>query len=144
MMNWSNWWNENLQGQPKYSEKTCPSFTLSIKNSTWTDLGSNPGRRRTCCLLHALLILRTWRWRRCLPLKCRLISTGLRCNPVEGRPIHSDRLRSSGPTMLSSTRKVTDAPLSWAWRRQVPHAGDSCEHPESTVTHIWRIVAFQV
>jgi hypothetical protein len=25
--------------------KTCPSATLSIKNPTWTDPGSNPGLR---------------------------------------------------------------------------------------------------
>jgi hypothetical protein len=26
---WSNWWTEDWQGKPKYSEKTCPSATLS-------------------------------------------------------------------------------------------------------------------
>jgi hypothetical protein len=26
---WSNWWNEDWQGKPKYSEKSCPSATLS-------------------------------------------------------------------------------------------------------------------
>jgi hypothetical protein len=40
---WSNWWNEDWQGTPKYAEKTCPSATLSTINSTWPDLGSNPG-----------------------------------------------------------------------------------------------------
>jgi hypothetical protein len=40
---WSSQWNDNLQGKPKYSEKTCPSVTLSITNPTWTDLGSNSG-----------------------------------------------------------------------------------------------------
>jgi hypothetical protein len=38
-------WNENWQGKPKYSEKTCPSATLFTTNPTWHDLGSNPGRR---------------------------------------------------------------------------------------------------
>jgi hypothetical protein len=44
---WSNWWNEDWQGKPKYSEKTCPSPspTLSTTNSTWPDPGLNPGRR---------------------------------------------------------------------------------------------------
>jgi hypothetical protein len=42
---WSSWWNEDSQGKPKYSEKTCPSATLSTTNSTWPDLWSNPGRR---------------------------------------------------------------------------------------------------
>jgi hypothetical protein len=41
---WSSRWNENWQGKPKYSEKTCPSATLSTTNPTWPDLGSNPGR----------------------------------------------------------------------------------------------------
>jgi hypothetical protein len=41
---WSNWWNENWQGKPKYSEKTCPSATLFTTNPTWSGLGSNPGR----------------------------------------------------------------------------------------------------
>jgi hypothetical protein len=31
---WSNWWNEDWQGKPKYSEKTCPSATLSTINPT--------------------------------------------------------------------------------------------------------------
>jgi hypothetical protein len=42
---WSSGWNKNLQGKPKYSEKTCPSATLSTTNPTWPDLGSNPDRR---------------------------------------------------------------------------------------------------
>jgi hypothetical protein len=42
---WSSRWNENWQGRLKYSEKTCPSATLSTTNPTWPDSGSNPGRR---------------------------------------------------------------------------------------------------
>jgi hypothetical protein len=42
---WSSWWNEDWQGKPKYSEKTCPSATLSTTNPSWPDLGSNSGRR---------------------------------------------------------------------------------------------------
>jgi hypothetical protein len=38
-------WNENWQGKPKFSEKTCPSATLSATNPIWPDLGSNLGRR---------------------------------------------------------------------------------------------------
>jgi hypothetical protein len=41
----SNWWNEDWQGKPKYSEKTYPSATLSTTNHTWPDPGANPGRR---------------------------------------------------------------------------------------------------
>jgi hypothetical protein len=40
---WSSRWNQNFRGKPKYSEKTCPSATLSTTNPTWPDLGSNPG-----------------------------------------------------------------------------------------------------
>jgi hypothetical protein len=42
---WRVWWNENWQGKPMYSEKTCPSATSSTINLTWPDSGSNPGRR---------------------------------------------------------------------------------------------------
>jgi hypothetical protein len=42
---WSSLWNEDWQGKPKYSEKICPSTTLSTTNPTWLDLRSNPGRR---------------------------------------------------------------------------------------------------
>jgi hypothetical protein len=42
---WSSRWNENWQGEPKYSEKTCPIATLSTTNPTWPDPGSNPCRR---------------------------------------------------------------------------------------------------
>jgi hypothetical protein len=35
----------NWQGNPKYSEKTCPVANLSTTNPTWPDPGSNPGRR---------------------------------------------------------------------------------------------------
>jgi hypothetical protein len=42
---WSNRWNANWQGKPKYSEKTCPSATLSTTNPTWPDPCSNPGCR---------------------------------------------------------------------------------------------------
>jgi hypothetical protein len=42
---WSNWWNEDWQGKPKYLEKSCPTATLSTTNPTWPDPCSNPGRR---------------------------------------------------------------------------------------------------
>jgi hypothetical protein len=34
---WRIWWNDDLQGKPKYSEKTCPSATLSTTNPIWPD-----------------------------------------------------------------------------------------------------------
>jgi hypothetical protein len=43
---WSNWWNENWQRKPKYSEKTYPSATLSTTKSHMTDPVSNPGPQR--------------------------------------------------------------------------------------------------
>jgi hypothetical protein len=42
---WRNWWNKDWQGKPKYSEKTCPSATLSTTHPTWLNPGLNPGRR---------------------------------------------------------------------------------------------------
>jgi hypothetical protein len=39
---WSNWWNEDWQGKPKYSEKTCPSATLSTTKSHMTRPGLEP------------------------------------------------------------------------------------------------------
>jgi hypothetical protein len=42
---WRIWWNEDWQGKPKYSEKTCLSATLSTTNPTWPDPGANPGCR---------------------------------------------------------------------------------------------------
>jgi hypothetical protein len=42
---WRILWNEDWQGKPKYSEKTCPSDTLSTTFPNWPDQGSNPGRR---------------------------------------------------------------------------------------------------
>jgi hypothetical protein len=32
---WRNCWNEDWQGNPKYSEKSCPSATLFTTNPTW-------------------------------------------------------------------------------------------------------------
>jgi hypothetical protein len=34
---WRNRWNEDWQGKLMYSEKTCPSTTLSTTNPTWLD-----------------------------------------------------------------------------------------------------------
>jgi hypothetical protein len=43
---WRNWWNEDWQGKPKYSEKkTFPSATLSTTNPIWLNPGLIPGRR---------------------------------------------------------------------------------------------------
>jgi hypothetical protein len=42
---WRNWWNEEWQGKPKYSEKTCPSAILSTTNPTRLDPDLNPSRR---------------------------------------------------------------------------------------------------
>jgi hypothetical protein len=42
---WRNWWNQDCHERPKYSEKTCPSATLSTTNPTWLDPVLNPGLR---------------------------------------------------------------------------------------------------
>jgi hypothetical protein len=39
---WNNWYKEDWQGKPKYSEKTCTSPTLHTTNPTWPDGGLNP------------------------------------------------------------------------------------------------------
>jgi hypothetical protein len=84
---WSNWWNEDWQGKPKYSEKTCPSATLSTTNPTWRDPGSNPARRdrkpETNRLSYGTVLVLWIRWRT-IPLKflsdhlsaCYPMSTG--------------------------------------------------------------------
>jgi hypothetical protein len=41
---WSNWWNEIWQGNPKYSEKTCPGATLSITKSHMMTRSRTPDR----------------------------------------------------------------------------------------------------
>jgi hypothetical protein len=52
---WSNRWNKDCQGKPKYSKKTCTSATLSTTNPTLPDQGSNPGRRGKEDLVPSLL-----------------------------------------------------------------------------------------
>jgi hypothetical protein len=42
---WSDRWKANWEGKPKYSEKSYPSVTVSTRNHTWPDTGSNPDRR---------------------------------------------------------------------------------------------------
>jgi hypothetical protein len=36
---WRSRWNENWQGKPKFSDKICPSATLSTTNVTWFNSG---------------------------------------------------------------------------------------------------------
>jgi hypothetical protein len=43
---WSSRWNGWGWEEPKYSEETCHSATLSTTNPTWRDPGSNQVRRR--------------------------------------------------------------------------------------------------
>jgi hypothetical protein len=69
---WSNQWNANWKEKPKYSEKTCPSATLSTTNPTWSDRGSNPGRRGGKPATHRLsygTAMRRIRWSRYVALK---------------------------------------------------------------------------
>jgi hypothetical protein len=58
------WWNEDWQGKPKYSEKTCPSATLSTTNPTWLDPGLKPATNRLsygAALLYTKLGQILWR-----------------------------------------------------------------------------------
>jgi hypothetical protein len=54
---WRIWWNEDWQGKPKYSEKTCPSATLSTTNPTWPDPGRRGGKPATNCLSYGAVFL---------------------------------------------------------------------------------------
>jgi hypothetical protein len=61
---WRIWWNDDWQGKPKYSEKTCPSATLSSTSPTW------PDRARTRAAAVESQWLAAWamaRSRSCLP-----------------------------------------------------------------------------
>jgi hypothetical protein len=49
---WRICWNEDWQGKPKYSEKTCPSATLSTTNPTWPDPGGRGGKPTTKRLIY--------------------------------------------------------------------------------------------
>jgi hypothetical protein len=69
---WSSWWNEDWQGKPKYSEKTCPSATLST-NPTWPDPGSNPGRRGGKPATNRLSYSATLLWDLLVPNNDRLL-----------------------------------------------------------------------
>jgi hypothetical protein len=50
---WRNWWNEDWQGKPKYSEKTCPSAIFvhhkipHDQNRVWTCAAAVRSRRLT-------------------------------------------------------------------------------------------------
>jgi hypothetical protein len=63
---WSNWWNEDWQGKPKYSEKTSPSAILSTTNTTWTDpnlnLGCRGGKPTTNCLSYGVALQWVKKW----------------------------------------------------------------------------------
>jgi hypothetical protein len=58
---WSSRWNENWQGEPKFSEKTCPNASLCTTNHMW----SNLTRARTQAA--AVLSLRYTAWALTLP-----------------------------------------------------------------------------
>jgi hypothetical protein len=44
-------WDGTEGGKPKYSEKNCPSDTLSTTNPTWTGMKLQGFRRKVSCLL---------------------------------------------------------------------------------------------
>jgi hypothetical protein len=61
---WRNWWNEDWQGKPKHSEKTCPSATLPTTNPTGVYQDLNPGlcdgKPATNCLSYGAATSRTF------------------------------------------------------------------------------------
>jgi hypothetical protein len=118
-----------LAGKLQYSEKTCPSATLSTTNPTWSDLGSNPGRRggkpATNCLsfgtsvfweLVTVLVFRLtisqqnalWIWSNPLTVTGRFVWAILRAmvtvrHPLSHPPtVQLQLLSSLLPTILSS------------------------------------------
>jgi hypothetical protein len=66
-----------LARKPKYSEKTCPSATLSTTNPIWLVLVSNPGRRGGKPVTNRLnystaVVPCKWRgYDRAIPAKCQ-------------------------------------------------------------------------
>jgi hypothetical protein len=47
------------RGKPKYSEKTCPSTTLSTTNPTWPDPGLRGGKPATNRLIYGAAYRKT-------------------------------------------------------------------------------------
>jgi hypothetical protein len=70
------WWNDNWQGEQKYSEKTCPSATLSTTNPIW------PDRVRTQAATVGSQRLTAWAMAR--PRRIIIVTYSKRCfNPEE-------------------------------------------------------------
>jgi hypothetical protein len=73
---WCNWWNEDWQRKPQYSEKICPSATLFTTNPTWPHPGSNPGRRGWKPAINRLIMARPrWHVSRKLCISCLCCTT---------------------------------------------------------------------
>jgi hypothetical protein len=115
---WSIWGNENWQEKQKDTEETCPSVTLSRKNSTWFDPGLNPryrggkpannrlsyGWARVWCVIHILEMLtnsRNFQWH---------ISSMWRIDPTPS----SDSL-NSGRCCVTPTKHMQAAIEEWCF-----------------------------
>jgi hypothetical protein len=72
---WRIWWNENWQGKPKYSEKTCPSATLSTTNPTWPDPGCGGGQPATNRLSYGATLSDIYNYVEVTQLRCRPCNT---------------------------------------------------------------------
>jgi hypothetical protein len=70
---WRIWWNDDWQGKLKYSEKTCPSVTLSTTNPIWRDRARNRAAAVGTQWLTAIAWLtpRSWSWRQSISPKYR-------------------------------------------------------------------------
>jgi hypothetical protein len=98
---WRIWWNEDWQGKPKYSEKTCPSATLSATDPTYQS------RARTRAAAVGSQRLTAWAMAR--PL--HVLLWGMVCCPrVREKPWNASVMISNlqiwiGTRDLSNTKK---------------------------------------
>jgi hypothetical protein len=128
-------WNENWQGKPKYSEKTCPSATLFTTNSTSPDLGLNPGRRGGKPAINRLSYGTVSSWDLVLPLtyvhRTFRYRELLFCSPA-----CSDTLERANHSLLSHSLRLPGA----VWGRMTSNAYLVWNSHSSLnfETHVWK------
>jgi hypothetical protein len=108
---WSSWCNENWQGKPKYSEKTCPSATLSTTEPTWLDLGLNrgycSGKPANNCLSYGMAFL----------IKLRNINHGLHLLTCTVPPSHKSEcclLQKKTGTLRKEAWNLSDGSVTFS------------------------------
>jgi hypothetical protein len=103
---WRNWWYEDWQEKPKYSEETYPSATLSTTNPTWLDPGLNPARHGGKPATNFFFCSGLWGYWRCghsWPIVPASSNSEDDCGEIGGMKI--------GRENRSSWRKPAPAPL---------------------------------